>query len=280
MLGSAIHQRQGSSAFTLVELLVVVAVIATLASLLLPAIARAKGRGQQIYCGNNMRQLTMASALYAQDNNDRFPYNLGATQIKSMLDQGQSFNWAGSLLNWELDSSNTNLALNTHASLGSYIAHKAGAFRCPSDTVLSGIQRDARWSARSRTFSMNLMVGDAGDFSSGGTNINNPSYRQYLKMSDVTLPESIFQFIEEHPDSINDGYFVNRAYRWEWIDLPASHHAGGADLTYVDGHLELKRWLRDTTKKPSVPDGAMLPFSLAPDDWADFDWLMARMSTH
>jgi len=57
----------------LIELLVVIAIIAVLAALLLPALARAKQKGQQTACVNNLRQQTLAVFMYAQDNGDILP---------------------------------------------------------------------------------------------------------------------------------------------------------------------------------------------------------------
>jgi prepilin-type processing-associated H-X9-DG protein len=182
------------------------------------------------------------------------------------------------VLNWELDSDNTNALLNTEAALGTYAGGNARVFQCPSDRVASEIQRQVGWAQRSRSISMNAMIGDAGEFTRSGTNVNNPLYRQFLKLGDLTSTPDIFVFIEEHPDSINDGYFVNRAYSFEWNDLPASYHDGAANLSFADGHVERRRWLNATTKRPARPDGAGLPVRVAESDRADFAWLMQRAS--
>jgi prepilin-type N-terminal cleavage/methylation domain-containing protein/prepilin-type processing-associated H-X9-DG protein len=266
--------------FTLLELLVVIAVIAILSSLLLPALAKAKARGQGIYCLNNLRQLNLAWLSYAHDNADRLVYNLGATEIKQLLAQRQPHNWANSVLNWETDSDNTNNVLNTGAALGAYVGSNPRLFKCPTDFVLSSVQRKAGWSERTRSISMNAMVGDAGDFSHSGTNVNNPSYRQFLKLGDFGSVSDIFVFIEEHPDSINDGYFLNKAAAPGWTDLPGSYHNGGANLSYADGHAENHAWALPSTKPAPSPDAAGLPMILPENQRGDFYWLLRRTSLY
>lgn len=85
---------------TLLELLVVIAMIAILASMLLPALAGARAKGRLISCLNDERQLSLACALYAEEFNDRLPYNLGAAEIKQLEAQGRYLNWSTPVMSW------------------------------------------------------------------------------------------------------------------------------------------------------------------------------------
>ena len=193
------------------------------------------------------------------------------------------------MLTWDLSSDNTNPATIKMASLGSYLNNPLACL-CPADWSLSSIQTGAGCQRRDRSYSMNAMVGDVGLYTAKGYNINNPGYQQYFKLSQITRPADIFVFLDEHPDSINDGYFLIKAGgstgdgynssvvgRPEWLHLPASYHNGNAAFSFADGHAALHHWMDPDTVQPVQPNLPYLPVEIA-SDGADFEWLLNHMS--
>lgn len=267
-----------SGGFTLIELLVVIAIVGILAGLLLPVLAKSKSQANSLYCLNNTRQLSLAWLIYADEHNGHLAYNLGGQVGTGLVAPKTNLNWVNNILSWNTDSDNTNKASLTEFGLGPYTSKSASIYRCPSDDVLSDLQRNEGWLARVRSYSMNAMVGDAGDLSQSGRNVNNPGYLQFFKITSIPRPSQIFVFLDEHPDSINDGYFVNRAYTGEWSDLPGSYHNGGANFSFADGHGESHRWRFAHSKPPSKPDAAALPISVPKPERADLYWVLGRMS--
>ena len=121
---------------------------------------------------------------------------------------------------------------------------------------------------------MNAFVG-AIDNNGGAIN---KAWQQFLKLSLVRNPSTILVFLDEHPDSINDGYFINRDYYPEWHDLPASYHNGAAAFSFADGHSALHRWIVASTVRPPQPDAAGLPIALPPGQRTDLEWVVNHMS--
>jgi len=248
-------------AFTLIELLVVIAIIAILAALLLPALSQAKMKAQGVTCLSNIKQLSVAWFLYADDNDDRLVNNHGKPETTARRQT-----WANNVQDWGASDDNTNELYLTDSKLGPYASRSAAVFKCPSD----------KWPAangpRIRSMSMNAMVGDPGELA----NVFNPAYVQFFTSADIIDPANIFVFLDEHPDTINDGFFVNRLEDYKWGNLPASYHNNAANFSFADGHTEVHRWVIGSTIRPARPGGVGGTFRASPP--ADFQWLKDRTS--
>jgi len=260
--------------FTLIELLVVIAIIAILAAILLPTLASARERARGLICLSNTHQLTLAWQLYADDHNSQLAYNLVMTEFGSRT----NLNWVNDVMTSDTLPDNTNATTITQASLGIYAQRDSAIYHCPSDRALSSLQRAAGWTARVRSYSMNAMVGDAGSATTNGYNINNPDYTQFFKITQILHPSEIFVFLDEQSDTLDDGYFINRAYLSKWINLPASYHNRAAAFSFADGHSEMHRWLEPSTIRLPQPNSAYLPISIPNNELGDFQWVISHMS--
>jgi len=246
---------EAKRAFTLIELLVVIAIIAILAAMLLPALSKAKTSAQGIKCMNNTHHFAYAWLMYASDNGDRVCNNFGIDATDTDVAMKRFNTWCVDNMDWTANQQNTNLTLLQQGQLGYYMAKMAGAYKCPADSYLSAVQLKSGFQARVRSYSMSSFFGlfsegESGDSTYQGKSLDSPGYRQWLKATTITKPAWFFLMLDEHPDSINDGYFAIGEIPTTWTattggafgDIPASFHNGACDFCFPDGHSEIHKW--------------------------------------
>ena len=239
-------------AFTLIELLVVIAIIAILAGMLLPALSKAKTKAQGIKCMSNNKQLVLGWTLYATDYDDRCANNFTIPGTQQAITSGMFNNWVNNVMTWGAgnsvsDRSVTNLTWIRNGVLGPYTDGAVGIYKCPADHFVSPNQRQAGYTQRVRSNSMNALFGrsnnDRNDNTARGKSwAFGGQYRQFIRTTDVAEPSMTYLTLDEHPDSINDAFFVTDPNVNNWQDRPASYHNGAAGFSFADGHAEVHKW--------------------------------------
>lgn len=233
-------------AFTLIELLVVIAIVAMLASLTLPALSVAKGRALTANCTSNLKQFGLAFQLYAGDHDDAVLPNKDGDRIR--LGETWVEGWLG-----VTGPDCTNTLHLRHSLIGSYVGDPR-LWRCPAsrDVTEGGVRLP-----RVRTLSLNCFMGSPVDV---------PHATSYRRLGDITRPSpaAALTFVEERNDTINDASFgmqwkfeASQPQSWVLRDKPAVLHNGGANLTFADGHVELRRWQDARTRQAPRNDAPM-----------------------
>lgn len=253
-----------SRAFTLVELLVVIAVIAILAGMLLPALSKARLKAQSAGCLSNLKQLQMCWQMYVDDNNDNLPHNV-AMNPSDLESRGS---WTADTSSWLHGNAWTDSTLaNIQTGVLFRYNSSPGIYRCPSD---KSTVRDQGRQLRTRSVSMSMYMNWRPDPAE-------PEYSTCWHRSSQIQnpgPSRAAVFIDENEKSIQQAAFGINApdslrlfgsTLWTWVSFPATRHGRAGTLSFADGHAELWRWLEPNTfqiaglnewtvMKPAVPN--------------------------
>jgi len=206
-------KHEQSSGFTLVELLVVIAVVAIIAAILFPVFARVREKARQITCLSNLRQLTLAFAEYTDDNDGVLP---GA------IDVGNG--GAGVSGGWMFLDATADTKFNPAAgSLYPYVKN-AQVYVCPDDG--DGQQSGDSYAVNSCTIERNP---------SGSTDTQQPHPGRSLALFDNP---STFLLLGEEGDPSLPGVSTDDAILWYPVNLLSGRHSGGSNISFVDGHIK------------------------------------------
>ncbi|HEY5914811.1 MAG TPA: prepilin-type N-terminal cleavage/methylation domain-containing protein [Verrucomicrobiae bacterium] len=250
--------------FTLIELVVVLAVLVLLGIVFSPTLARTSPNTKSVQCLNNHRQLCNAWRMYAADSGDAIVYaSNDGTGTSNPLNQ---YAWVQDHQDFNPSNpGNWDPSYLKRSPLWPYCGENTAIWKCPADQsflLVSGVPKP-----RIRSFSMNLYLGGFAG-TDGGWPFARP-FRIFLKAAELSAlaPSSAFVFLDFRPDFVNwgnfltdmTGYLPTAPSLYQLTDLPAYSHNGACGFSFADAHGEMKRW-RDGRTMPPLYSNVPSPY--------------------
>ncbi len=143
-----------------------------------------------------------------------------------------------------------------------------------------------RFDPRVRSISMNAYIGQEAAIitAAGGCNTANwggagAGFQAYESENQVVNPDpsALWLFVDEHADSINDGFLMFSMTRPGFDDGPADYHNGDCGFSFVDGHAELHRW-QQLQYWPPVTQSTWNNSITEPGSGPDVQWMVQHTS--
>lgn len=266
---------RATRAFTLIELLMVIAIIGILASLMVGGIAQAKARAHRITCLNNQRQLLVVWQKYAGDNDDRLVVN--SNPVGSIAPITTNIPWAsGGTHQFYATVTNEMFLTDPNYAAFAYAKLSPRLYRC------AGIKHTIQGVPMIRTYSMNPYLGGRSSTWSAPT-----GFETYLRMHDITQPAERLVFAEMNPFIIcttairinalsadSDGTITNADY----ATLPMFAHGRVAQISYADGHVDTQKQQTDEFTRTWPVEWIADHSDLHATDNADGLWYANRLT--